>query len=156
MALALLDLVGWERGRLRLTIDTGTSRYYQIKVGRSAGQRDGFDWVDEVYLTTPIKSNDAGGGLFKTSKDIAIPAPRFDHGDVYAQLVSYKTPDGKSPGYSRILKVPSAGAALADPRLERMPTLSVSTSMSHTTQSFQTPRRIACPCSPDEYAQQAS
>jgi hypothetical protein len=154
MALALLDLVGWERGRLRLTINTGTSRYYEIKVGRSAGQREGFDWVDEVYLRTPIKSNDAGGGLLKTSKDIAIAAPRVDHGDVYVQLVSYKTPDGKSPAYSRVLKVPSAAAALVEPRL--LSPLSVSTSMTAPTQPFQTPRRIACPHSPDDYAQQAS
>jgi len=155
MALAFLDLAGWDRGRLRFTIDTGTNSYYQLKVGRRAGQRDGFAWLDDVYLTTPIRKNDAGGSLLKTTKDVAIPATRFDHDDIYVQLVSYKTPDGKAAAYSRVVRVPSAPNAVGLPGMPLTPTLSLSTSMS-TTDTFQTPRRIPCPHSPDEYAEQAS
>lgn len=171
MALAWLNLVDAGRDALRFVIDTGTSRFYQLRVGRSRSTREGIDWVDGVYLTTPIKPNDAGGSLLPVTREIAVPASRLAAGDSYVQLVTYKSADGRAPSFSQV--VPVSGAPELGGRLARRdplgmpapmtPTLpmSVSTSMSPTSiapapAQFSPARKIPCVMSPDSLAVETS
>jgi hypothetical protein len=172
MALAWLNLVDVGRDALRLAIDTGTSRYYQLKVGRARSTREGVEWVDGVYLTTPIKPNEAGGSLLPATREIVVPASRLGDGDSYVQLITYKSPDGRAPAFSRVIAVRGApelrgrlaGRYLPDSGMPPlMPTLpmSVSTSMSTTgiaptPAQFRPARKIPCVASPDGLAVETS
>jgi hypothetical protein len=172
MALAWLNLVDAGREALRFVIDTGTSRFYQLKVGRSRSTREGVDWVDGVYLTTPVKPNDAGGSLLPATREIVVPGSRLEAGDSYVQLVTYKSSDGRAPAFSRVLLVsgaPELGGRLARrdppgmPAPPMTPTLpmSVSTSMSPTSfapspAQFRAARKIPCVTSPDSLAVETS
>ena len=170
MALAWLNVLDVGRDALRFAIDTGTSRYYQLRVGRARSTREGVDWVDGVYLTTPIKPNDAGGSLLPASREVRVPASRLDRGDSYVQLVTYKTPDGRGPAFSDVVMVPGAlelrgrlaRRDLADYGTPPMtPTLPMSVSRSMSTAStaseqFQAARKIPCVQSPDSLALETS
>src|SRR6185503_9620513 len=156
MALAWLELAGIDRGALRFTIDTGTSRYYQLRVGRARASREGFDWVDDVYLTTPMKANDAGGSLLPATRNVTVPASRLDRGDAFVQLVSFKTPDGRGPAFSQVIPLPSGAQALGGGKLNFGIPYPVAASMTLTQATFQTPRRIPCVQSPDQFARETS
>jgi hypothetical protein len=167
MALAWLNVVDVGRDALRFAIDTGTSRYYQFRVGRARSTREGVDWVDGVYLTTPIKANDAGGSLLPATREVTVPASRLDGGDSYVQLVTYKAPDGRGPAFSDVVMVPGARElrgrlARRDLRDYAMPPMtptlpmSVSTLMSTATPPFQAARKIPCVQSPDSLAHETS
>jgi hypothetical protein len=170
MALAWLNVLDVGRDALRVAIDTGTSRYYQLRVGRARSTREGVDWVDGVCLTTPIKANDAGGGLLPATREVTLPASRLDRGDSYVQLVTYKGPDGRGPAFSDVVMVP--GAPELRGRLARRdlpdygmppmtPTLPMPASRSMSTAStavdeFQAARKIPCVQSPDSLEHETS
>jgi hypothetical protein len=170
MALAWLSLLNADRRALHLAIDTGTSRYYQLRVGRAPSNREGVDWVDGVYLTTPIAKNDAGGSLLPATREVTVPASRLGPGDSYVQLVTFRAPDGRGPAFSDVVMVPGAPdlrgrlAARRDPPdygiPPMTPALPVSASRSMSTPSpapeFQPARRIPGVQSPDSLAQEAS
>src|SRR5215468_6831368 len=103
MALAWLNVLDVGRDGLRVAIDSGTSRYYQLRVGRARSSREGLDWVDGVYLTTPITPNDAGGSLLPATREVTVPAVRLQPGESYVQLVTYKAPDGRGPAFSDVV-----------------------------------------------------
>jgi hypothetical protein len=156
MALAILELLAFDGANVRFRIDTGTNKYYQLKAGKSVERNNGIDWVDEIFLKTRMATNDAGRGLFNSSKEIAVPATRLGAGHAYVQLFSFKTPDGKSPAFSRVLKVPVASARYDDDgEYEGPMSMSFSTSM-NTLESFQAPRVVPCRTCRDVYSQQAS
>src|SRR4051812_24682833 len=102
MALAVLQLVAADPGGLRFTADTGTSRYYRLRVGTGVRRAGGIDWVDGVYATTPVRANDRSGEIGDTSLEVALPGSVLRPGEAFVQLVSFKTPDGKSPAFSRV------------------------------------------------------
>jgi hypothetical protein len=171
MALAWLNVLDVGRDGLHVAIDTGTSRYYQFKVGRARSTREGLDWVDGVYLTTPIKPNEAGGSLLPATREVTLPSSRLAPGDSYVQLVTYKAPDGSGPAFSEVAVVPGAPELrgrlarrdLPDYAMPPMtPTLplSVSRSMSaagdDSPAGFQAARKIPCVESPDALAYEAS
>ena len=170
MALAWLNVLDVSRDALRFAIDTGTSRYYQLRVGRARSLREGVDWVDGVYLTTPIKPNDAAGSLLPATRQITVPASRLGQGESYVQLVTYKAPDGRGPAFSDVVKVPGAPELrgrlaprdLPDygmPPIKPAPPMSVSTSMSTATAAsgqFQALRKIPGVQSPDSLARETS
>jgi hypothetical protein len=145
MALAILSLLASEQARARFNIDTGTNRYYQLKIGRKLRHKNGIDWVDDIFFTTPMAINPAGGALLSTSSDISLALPKVDKGKTYVQLFSFKTPDGKSPAFSDVVGLPVGFA----------PTLSLGASM-NTTDLLQPARRIPCQSYAEIYAQQAS
>ena len=101
MALAVLEEVGTGGAASRFRIDTGTNRYFQLKIGRSHRSKNGLDWVDEVYYATPVSMNKAGGSGWNTSTEVHLPIERFEKGNAYVQLFSYKTPQGRSPAFSQ-------------------------------------------------------
>ncbi len=155
MALAILELLTIEQNNVRFKIDTGTNRYYQLKIGRNVQKKSGIDWLDEVFFATPVSVNDAGGSLWNSSKPVSIPTRQFDQGKVYVQLFSYKTPQGKSPALSRVIRVP-IGLTIPDgPLPELAASLSRLTAM-NSIASFSPPRRIPCQTGTEAYAQQAS
>jgi hypothetical protein len=170
LALAWLNLLDVDREALRFAIDTGTSRYYQLRVGRARSTREGVDWVDGVYLTTPMKPNDAGGSLLPAIREVTVPASRLDRGDSYVQLVTYKAPDGRGPAFSEVVSVP--GAPELRGRLARhdvpapgipamTPSRSMSVARSMRTPSdapgrFQSARKIPCVRSPDSISIETS
>jgi hypothetical protein len=155
MALAILDLIGFENGNVQLNIDTGTSRYYRLRIGESVEKRQGIDWVEEVVFTTPMMTNEVGGRLLNSSKTISIPATRFKPGHSYVQLFSFKDAQGKSPAFSSVLKVPVGSGYQGLPDDLMVPAFSMSTSM-NTTQSFNPARRVPCRTCRDVYSRPAS
>src|SRR6185436_18999032 len=140
MALALLDPLGSDSRGARFRIDTGTSRYYQLKVGKARQRRAGLDWIDEVVYATPIAVNRAGGDLLGSSTSVRVPAKYFEGGRAYVQLFSFKTADGRSPAFSNVVLVPTF---FEDGPLD----IDISESLSQVTvmnrtQAFSLPRRV--------------
>lgn len=154
MALAILELLAFDDANVRFRIDTGTNKYYQLKAGKRVQRRNGVDWLDEVFLITRMATNDAGQRLFNTSKEIAIPATRLGAGHAYVQLFSFKTPDRKSPAFSRVITVPVGSTRSYDAPDEYVP-LSISTAM-NTLESFRSPRVVSCRTCSEVYSQPAS
>src|SRR5689334_1559073 len=110
MALALLDIIGVEPSRARLRVDTGTNRFFQVKVGTASTTRSGFDWIDGVVQQTPVLPNPRGGGLLDTATEVTVPLPRLSrpsHGQppphLLAQLFTYRTQTGRGVGFSPVL-----------------------------------------------------
>lgn len=155
MALAILELLASEKANVRFKIDTGTNRYYRLKIGRGVRRKNGIDWVDDIFFSTPVGTNDAAGDLLNSSKDISIPATSFDKGNAYVQLFSFKNAEGKSPAFSRVVKVPMGSGFLAEPPADFALPFSDPASM-NMTDSFQPPRRIPCRSYAETYSQQAS
>ncbi|HLO60195.1 MAG TPA: hypothetical protein VK179_15705 [Bacteroidales bacterium] len=106
MALAILEFIAFEKKGARFRVDTGTNPFYRIKVGKSFAETNGLKWIDEVGHSTPLHHEDRGDYLLNTSKEILIPSSYFDRDNCYAQLFSYKNAEGKSPAFSRMVKVP--------------------------------------------------
>jgi hypothetical protein len=106
MALAILEFIVFEKGSARFRIDTGTNPYYRIKIGKSVSESNGIKWVDEVTHTTPMQNSRTKDYLLNTSKEIALPASYFDRDNCYAQLFSFKDSAGKSPAFSKVIKLP--------------------------------------------------
>lgn len=157
MALAILEPEAFESGGVRLKIDTGTNRYYRLKIGKSVEQKYGLDWVDEVFFSTPIRTNEHGGSLLDSSTDVVIPVQQLKNENSYAyvQLFSFKDANGKGPTLSKVRKLPSG---LGGANLDLAPSLSVAKSKSMTTAtSFRNPR-VAIPCETyaNRYAQATS
>ena len=154
MALAILELLTFDGANVRFRIDTGTNKYYQLRVGKSVQRNNGIDWVDEIFLKTRIAANDAGGGLLNSSKEIAIPARRLGAGHAYVQLFSFKTPDGKSPAFSNVINVP-VGSSGSYGTPEYMTPMSIATAM-NTVESFRSPRVAPCRTCHEVYSRPAS
>jgi hypothetical protein len=143
MALAILDLVGLDGRSARFRIDTGTNRYFQLKVGRSVGSRSGLEWIDDVVFATPIKLNARGGGLLDTSAEISVPGARLGRDAPYAQLFSFKTQDGRSPAFSPVVRVDHAVSALG-PDYAAPESAETQEIMNATLAPFETPRTTEC------------
>lgn len=111
MALALLDILGADPSRLRVRVDTGTNRYYQLCIGTGTTSRSGFDWIDGVVHRTPVTPNPSGGGLLDTATEVTLPLPRLPRAQglvpqpLYVQLLTFRTPGGLGPGFSPVLPV---------------------------------------------------
>ena len=164
MALAILDLIDSGHGNVRFNIDTGTNRYWRLKAGRSVRRSNGVDWVDDVFLSTPIRASESGGSLLNSSKKVSVPAQEFLKGNtgrrqpngsrVYVQLFSFKNADGKSPAFSDVVRLFTASGVL-----EEVPAdfaLPFSVQAMSVAEPFRSPRRIPCTSSRELYARQAS
>src|SRR6185503_1331759 len=127
MALAILELLEFDNGNIRFKIDTGSNRYYQLRFGKAVQPRFGLDWVDDVTYATPMAVNEGGGELLNSSKEISVPASRLDAGHAYAQLFSFKDAHGKSPAFSRVVKVPIGAGYSSSPMPDLAPSFSLST-----------------------------
>jgi hypothetical protein len=106
MALAILEFIAFEKKGARFRIDTGTNPFYRIKVGRNFSETNGLKWIDEVAHSTPMHHEDHSDYLLNTSKEIQLSSSWFDKDNCYAQLFSFKNAEGKSPAFSRLVKVP--------------------------------------------------
>jgi len=155
MALAILELGNFERSGVTFGIDTGTNKYYRLKVGRSVERRNGIEWVSDLVYSTRMNVNEAGGGLLNSATEISIPPDRLAGGHAYVQLFTFKTPDGRSPAFSRVVKVPVGMDAPGDISDDEIPGLSMSTAM-NMRNTFRTPRTVACRTAAEAYAYQAS
>ncbi|TVM03479.1 MAG: hypothetical protein CV087_05005 [Candidatus Brocadia sp. WS118] len=156
MALAILELVALEEANVRFKIDTGTNRYYQLKIGRAIRRKNGIDWVDDLYFSSPLSINPAGGELLRSVSEISIPLKQFDRGRAYVQLFSFKTREKTSPAFSRVIEIPmGASALLADPPADFALPFSRRSPMT-TIASFHAPRTIPCRSEGGTYSQAAS
>lgn len=153
MALAILECIGENKGKVWFQIDTGSNPYYQLKVGKGVTSRDSNSFIDGVVYSTQVGHNEAGGQLFNSSTKVGIPADRFDRNTKYVQLFSYKTPQGKSPAFSRVVKVP-LGLSVPSLPYAKPPDLALSASMPTT--EFARPRSVACRTCKQAFSQQAS
>jgi hypothetical protein len=150
MALAILELVDFGRAAAHFTIDTGANRFYVLKVGRSFRNRSGIDWIDDVTYATPPAANENGGNLFRSSKEVALPARCFADGARFVQLFTFKSPDHRSPAFSRVIEIPGR---IALP--ETSPVRSLRAAMSLTA-TFGPPRRVPSRTAADVVARSAS
>lgn len=153
MALAVLEFVGEERGKIWFKIDTGSNPFYQVKIGKGIQSQGANKWIDEVVSTTQMSRNESGGQLFNSSTTIGVPANLFDRKTAYVQLFSYKTAQGKSPAFSGVLKVP---LGLSVPELPYQEPIDISLSMAMNTVEFARPRSVQCRTWQEELSQQAS
>lgn len=146
MALALLDLIRADRRSLRFRIDTGTNRFYQLKFGRGVQRRHDIDWLDDVVHATAIAASRAGGSLFASTTEVAVPAPRVDGNRLYVQLFTYKTRDGVAPAFSSVVTIPMGrDGPIAD--LMDLPSLGMQMMIEPTLAQpawFESPRRVEC------------
>src|SRR6266700_6093786 len=106
MALAILELVDFGSAVATFNIDSGTNRDFVLKIGRSFENRNGIDWIDDVTYSTAPAVNENGGSLFRSSKEVALPASRFADGARYVQLFTFKGPDHRSPAFSQVVEIP--------------------------------------------------
>lgn len=154
MALAILDLEDLKGPRAQFRIDTGTSRYYRLKAGNAVQRRNGIEWVDELVSTTPLRSADRAGDLLDSSSRVTLPMTGFTRGVAYVQLLSYKTPQGTSPAFSRVVRVPVGAAIRGDLSDDiSMPFSRTQTMMA--IEPFAPPRQVPCRTR-DSYARAAS
>jgi hypothetical protein len=142
MALAILELDSFGKPQAQFKIDTGTNGYFQLKIGRSIRRRGGIDWVDDVYYSSPVTKAEHGGNLLGSSQELAVPSARFDKDDAYVQLFSFKTPDGRSPAFSRVVRIPVGRAPRSRASPDYEPPLSLARSMTTAQQAFRPVRRI--------------
>lgn len=138
MGLAILDLEDTRSGQLHFAADTGTNPWYQLRFGRKAGRRDGFDEIDELVHTTALARNEKAGWAFDTRVPVRVPASVVREAR-YAQLVSFKDVRGRSPAYSKPV-VMAVGAGSYDD--DQLLTLSLEAQMS--VPSFEAPRAVPC------------
>lgn len=117
MALAILELVDFGRAAVNFNIDTGTNRLYVLKVGRSFRNRSGIDWIDDITYATPPATNENGGNLFRSSKEVALPAACFSDGARFVQLFTFREPGHRSPAFSRVMDIPGRIALPESPLL---------------------------------------
>ena len=150
MALALLDLVGLEDSGLRFRIDTGTNRYYQLKVGRELRDRSGIEWIDGVVFQTPVTPNPAGGGLLDTATEVSVPPVELRRGRGYAQLFSFRTSKGGAPAFSPVVRLDHAlispGPEYVEPEWTEMQEV-----MYSTLETFERPRAVPCRTYADQF-----
>jgi hypothetical protein len=150
MALAILELVDLGRTGIRLAVDTGTNKYYQLKVGRKVRRDHGIDWVDDVHLTTPLAASNAGGDLLRSPTQVRLPTEDLGREPAFVQLFSYKSPQGRSPAFSEVLRL--------DPPRDRptQPIRQLAQMEQLMNVTFQAPRRVPCRTGAQAYARQAS
>jgi hypothetical protein len=149
MALALLDILGIDASAARLRLDTGTNRYYQLKIGVSTTTRSGFDWVDEVVYQTPMAVNPAGGGLLNTATELTVPIRGLRRAGrglppprLFAQLFSFKTPDGRALGFSQVLPLDRAMTMLGSSYLD--PSSATTLTVTDGAPALRAPRAVPC------------
>ncbi len=107
MALAILQLLAFQQPAAKFNIDIGTNKFYQLRIGKGVERKGGIDWIDNVSFSTAVNArNGNDSGLLSLSNEIAIPIARFDNGNGYIQLLSVKTPAGKSPAFSEVVRLP--------------------------------------------------
>lgn len=139
MGLAILELDDEDSTRLQFGVDTGTNPWYRLRFGRKAGQRDGFDEIDDVVYATPLARNPQAGWTFDTRIPVRVPAGRVRHAR-YAQLLSFKDEHGKSPAYSSAIRIAvGGGASHVEDGL-----LALSLEAAMTAPAFEPPRKVAC------------
>jgi hypothetical protein len=150
MALAILDLVDAGNAAARFNIDTGTNRLYELKVGRSFQNRSGIDWIDEVTHATAPATNENGGNLFNSSKEVALPSAWFSDGARFVQLFTFKGRDHRAPAFSKVVEIPGRMALPGN-----LPMRSYRAAMSLTA-TFEQARRVPARAAADVVARSAS
>jgi hypothetical protein len=151
MALAILELVDLNDRVARFRVDTGTNRWFSIRIGREVGERGGYRWVEDLLAETQLRENPNGGGLLRTSHEVSVPLPpeRPDRGRAAgdrgrpwsAQLSTFRTSARVGPAFSDVVALaPKLWAS--DPDFS----LPESAQMEPTvkTESFLAPRAVPC------------
>jgi hypothetical protein len=149
MALAILELVEFGRAAVNFSIDTGTNHIYVLKLGRSVRKRSGIDWIDDVTYATPPATNENGGNLFRSSKEVVLPASCFSDGVRFVQLFTFRSPDHRSPAFSRVMEIPGRVAVPGPPLRSHRATMSL-------TAIFAAPRKVPSRTAADVVARSTS
>lgn len=143
MALAHIDLVDRNVAAARFRIDTGTNRWYTIRIGREVSERAGYRLVDDIVAETPLRENPNGGGLLGTATEVSVrvPVERLDRGRGSAQLWSFRTRARLGPAFSEVVAL-SPALWSSEPDLA----LPESADMEPTvkTEPFLAPRAVPC------------
>lgn len=151
MALAILQLLDFNRDAVKFNIDTGTNRYYQLRIGRSVQRTGGMEWVDDVVYTSPTQTNPDGGNLFHAAHEIGLSARHVPDGESYVQMFSFKDPGGQSTTFSDVVPLTGQFVLPSRTRYERKRVVPMSL-----TTEFAKPRKLACATAAERYARAAS
>lgn len=108
MALSILTFLSIDKGHVKFRIDTGTNKFYFLKVGENFEERNGLKLITTITEKTQLKINERANGLLNSSDDISLPINLFSKKSCYVQLFSFKSKEGKSLALSRVIKVPMA------------------------------------------------
>jgi hypothetical protein len=143
MGLALLDLEAADGSSLHFSVDTGTNPWYRLRFGRKAGQRDGFDEIEDVVLSTRLARNPKAGWTFDTRIPVSLRSGPVREAR-YAQLLSFKDEQGRSPAMSSALRIAVGGVGAGAPYGDDgLLTLSLEPAMTAAAR-FQAPRAVPC------------
>lgn len=143
MALAILELRDLDHPSARFRVDTGTSPWFTIRLGRGTRDTTGFPQVDGVIAETPLRRNEKAG-LLDTSLDVRVPIPQLSGGRAFAQLLTFRTQDRTGPALSRVVQIAGAPAAGVVPEYDLSLPHVAAMSDHLLTEPFQPPRSIAC------------
>ncbi len=152
MALAYLELLDLDDAAFRFGVDTGTSRFYQLRAGTGVRRDLGIDLVEDVYYATPLAENPAGGDPLGSRTEVAVPAARLARPGTHVQLVSFKSAERTSPAVSRAVRLPVSFTSVPRGPSDHAASFSGATVMNAT--SYQPARTI--PCRTADLAGQAS
>src|SRR5262245_7524818 len=137
MALAILDQPDESEASLSFCIDTGTNPFSQLKIGRSIRGNGGFDWVDDVYVATPLVARHGPNDLLDTARRLTIPLARLERGRAYAQLFSFRDASHRAPAFSPVVGFAVVGEG-ARPRDRGRPSMGMQVMTNSSDLTFQT------------------
>lgn len=153
MALAILTLDGIENDSVRFGVDTGTNPWFQIRVGRGVKESVGVRFVDDVVTSTPLSRNPSAGNLIDSRTSALLSLTGLERGRKYAQLFSFKTPEGRAPSFSELLELGGGAQLVPDPPADfELP----SSVMSVAASIVASPRSVRCKTGIEVLARQQS
>ncbi len=105
MSLAVIKKINVEGGTINLTIDTGTNKFYYLKIGKAFEEVNGIKWISNVVFKTNLKQNNKTHPFFDSCFFEKVEISNYNSDLLYVQLFTFKDKEGKSPCYSKVLQV---------------------------------------------------
>src|SRR5688572_20952844 len=103
MALAHLEVTGYENDNVLCKLDIGKNRYFQLVIGEGRYSNKGLPAIENIKNTSrifgPLEEEELG------RKTISVPQNVFDKKNDRIQLISYKDKDKKGIAVSDVLSV---------------------------------------------------
>ena len=139
-----------------LVIDTGTSSYYRLHLGKEVRREEGFVLLDGPYWSSPLRLNPRAGRHVDTRARYVLDAALVTEPGTLVQLETCRAPDGRGATWSTPVRVPGY-TPRARPRREVL-TMSLSTSLPATrsTAPAAAPRMVPVRSAADVFSRPAS
>ncbi len=89
-----------------LDLDTGTSPYYRIHLGKEVRREHGFTLLDQVLWSSPVQRNPAAGRHLDTRTRHLLDPDLLTERGLLVQLESMRDPQGRGASWSPPVRVP--------------------------------------------------